>query len=127
MHVPYSRIIEPPDGAELLRIGFTTNQIGFKWSFGVPSRPGPADWLRDEWRRRGLLKRFQLTLSGCVGSCDVPNVVVVSSEFGSQWLGNITHFDQYHSLIEWAVRSVNAGHLLELPREFEDHRLEPWR
>ena len=24
----------------------------------------PADWLKEEWRRRGLLKRFQLTVSG---------------------------------------------------------------
>jgi hypothetical protein len=52
---------------------------------------------------------------------------VVNSEAGSQWLGRITHFDQYRSLIEWAVRSVEAGHLLELPREFEEHLLEPWR
>jgi hypothetical protein len=87
----------------------------------------PADWLKEEWRRRGLLKRFQLTVSSCVGPCDVPNVVVVNSVEGSQWLGNITYNTQYLSLIEWAVRSVNAGHLLELPREFKDHRMEPWR
>ena len=85
------------------------------------------DWLKEEWRKRGLLKRFQLTVSGCVGPCDVPNVVVVNSVEGSQWLGNITHNTQYLSLIEWAARSVNAGHLLELPREFKDHRMEPWR
>jgi len=53
--------------------------------------------------------------------------VVVNSETGSQWLGRITRFDQYRSLIEWAVRSVDAGHLLESPREFKEHRLEPWR
>jgi hypothetical protein len=35
MHVLTQDIIDPPDGAELLRIGFTTNQIGFKLSFGV--------------------------------------------------------------------------------------------
>ena len=87
----------------------------------------PVEWLKDEWRKRGLLKRFQLTVSGCVGPCDVLNVVAMNSEAGSQWLGHITHFDQYRSLIEWAVRSVDAGHLLELPREFEDLRLEPWR
>ena len=87
----------------------------------------PADWLKDEWRKRGLLKRFQLTISGCVGPCDVPNVVVVNSELGSQWLGHITQFDQYRSLLEWAVRSVDAGHLLELPREFKNHVMEPWR
>jgi hypothetical protein len=46
---------------------------------------------------------------------------------GSQWLGNITHTTQYLSLIEWAARSVDAGHLLELPREFKDHRMDPWR
>jgi len=39
----------------------------------------PAEWLKAEWRRRGLLKRLQLTISGCLGPCDVPNVVVVAS------------------------------------------------
>ena len=87
----------------------------------------PADWLRNEWRRRGLLKRVQLSISGCVGPCDVPNVVVVNSETGSQWLGNITEFNQYKSLVEWAVRSMDAGHLLELPREFEGHTIQPWK
>ena len=87
----------------------------------------PADWLKEEWRRRGLLKRFQLTVSGCVGPCDVPNVVVVHAETGSQWLGNITEFEQYRELMEWAARSVDAGHLLELPRTFRDHRMEPWK
>jgi len=61
----------------------------------------PADWLKDEWRRRGLLKRFQLTVSGCLTLAICPNVVVVSSEEGSQWLGNITQFNQYRSLVEW--------------------------
>jgi hypothetical protein len=86
----------------------------------------PTEWLKDEWRKRGLLKRFQLTVSGCVGPCDIPNVVVVNSEKGSQWLGNISDFDQYRSLVEWAVRCVEGGHLLELLHEFKDHLTEPW-
>ena len=32
----------------------------------------PVAWLKDEWRRRGLLKRVQLSVSGCVGPCDLP-------------------------------------------------------
>jgi predicted metal-binding protein len=79
----------------------------------------PVEWLKDEWRKRGLLKRFQLTMSSCVGPCDVPNVVVVNSETGSQWLGNITHFDQYWPLLEWAARSVEAGYVMELPARFQ--------
>lgn len=94
----------------------------------LKDRPAvPVNWLKDEWRRRGLLKRFQLTVSGCVGPCDVPNVVVLNSESSSQWLGKITDFDQYRSLVEWAVRSVEAGHLLDLPQEFNEYRMEPWR
>jgi hypothetical protein len=53
----------------------------------------PTDWMKDEWRQRGLLKRFQLTVSGCVGPCDVPNVVVLNSEAGSRCLGRITQFN----------------------------------
>jgi cobaltochelatase CobN len=61
----------------------------------------PVEWLKDEWRKRGLLKRFQLTISGCLGPCDIPNVIEVSSESGSIWLGNITDFNQYRSLVDW--------------------------
>jgi hypothetical protein len=47
-------------------------------------RPGvPVEWLKGEWRKRGLLKRFQLTISGCIGPCDIPNIVEVTSESGS--------------------------------------------
>src|SRR3984893_16566915 len=34
--------------------------------------PVPVDWLKKEWRARGLLKRVQLTISGCLGPCDLP-------------------------------------------------------
>src|ERR1700758_1593557 len=42
----------------------------------------PVEWLKSEWRKRGLLKRVQLTISGCVGPCDVPNVIVITSSAG---------------------------------------------
>jgi hypothetical protein len=87
----------------------------------------PVEWLKAEWRRRGLLRRVQLSISGCVGPCDIPNVVVVNSDSGSQWLGNITEFNEYRLLVDWAVRSMETGHLLELPPEFETHIiLQPW-
>jgi hypothetical protein len=30
-------------------------------------------------------------------------------------------------LVDWATRSMEAGILLELPREFKAHVLQPWR
>lgn len=76
----------------------------------------PVDWLKKEWRARGLLKRVQLTISGCLGPCDLPNVVTVSNENGTQWFEEITEFAQYRDLVDWATRSRDAGELLALPK-----------
>lgn len=89
--------------------------------------PVPVDWLKKEWRARGLLKRVQLTISGCLGPCDLPNVVTISNESGTQWLGEITKFDQYRALVDWAAQSRDAGELLPLPKEFRRHTLYPFR
>ena len=37
--------------------------------------------------QEGLLKRVQLSISGCLGPCDIPNVVTISDDSGTQWLG----------------------------------------
>jgi hypothetical protein len=87
----------------------------------------PVEWLKKEWRARGLLKRIQLSISGCLGPCDIPNVVTISNESGTRWLGGITEFNQYYALLDWAVSSRAAGELLPLPKEFRDHTLHPFR
>ena len=89
--------------------------------------PVPVDWLKKEWRARGLLKRVQLTISGCLGPCDLPNVVTISNESGAWWLGGFTEFEQYRALVDWASRSRDADELLPLPSEFHQHTLNPFR
>jgi hypothetical protein len=84
----------------------------------------PVEWLKQEWRRRGLLKRVQLTISGCLGPCDVPNVVAIVMQAQTIWLGNISRRDQYQSLLDWASRSKDAGRAVALPKELMLHRLE---
>jgi cobaltochelatase CobN len=86
----------------------------------------PAEWLKTEWRKQGLLKQVQLTISGCVGPCDVPNVVVVTSSSGTEWLGNIDRFERYRELLEWAVRCRDAGRMLALPSQFQACRISPF-
>ncbi len=75
----------------------------------------PEEWLKQEWRKRGLLKRVQLTISGCLGPCDVPNVVKIVTPEKTVWLGNISRRDQYQSLLDWASRSKDSGHAIEVP------------
>src|SRR5260370_2564057 len=55
----------------------------------------PVEWLKQEWRKRGLLKRVQLSVSGCLGPCDVPNVVAIVTPTNTVWLGNIPTAGQY--------------------------------
>ena len=87
----------------------------------------PDEWLKTEWRRRGLLKRLQLTISGCLGPCDVPNVVVFASKTSARWYGNVTDREMYRDILDWASASVAANHLLEVPKSFAGHSIEPFR
>ena len=86
----------------------------------------PTEWLKAEWKLRGLLKRVHLTISGCLGPCDVPNVVMITSSEGTQWLALIDGRRQYHLLADWAEQSKIADRLLPLPRELRRHALQPY-
>jgi hypothetical protein len=78
----------------------------------------PVEWLKKEWRARGLLKRIQLTIGGCLGPCDHPNVVTISNESGTQWLGGITEFSQYRALPGWAIASTSVQLRVTLSKTF---------
>lgn len=87
----------------------------------------PVDWLKQEWRSRGLLKNVQLTISNCLGPCDLPNVVKLSVVGDETWLGQVEHFHQYEALVEWASKSMAAGSCLPLPEAFHRLRFSPFR
>jgi hypothetical protein len=86
----------------------------------------PVDWLKREWRARGLLKNIQLTISGCLGPCDLPNVVRISGPSSEVWIGNIDGPDKYTRLVEWADQSKIAGAFVPLPDEFVSLRFNPF-
>jgi cobaltochelatase CobN len=86
----------------------------------------PVEWLKREWRSRGLLKVLQLTIAGCMGPCDLTNVVRISGPRGDVWLGSVDRFQLYSNLVDWASESVVAGTLLPLPVEFAALRFGPF-
>ena len=87
----------------------------------------PVEWLKQEWRARGLLKNVQLTVSFCMGPCDVPNVVRICGSAGDIWLGNINRREQYAELVAWAVMSKASGAFLPLPEDFDSLRFNPFQ
>ncbi len=86
--------------------------------------PLPRDWLKQQWKEEKLNRSVQLTISGCLGPCDLANVFCVISPEGMQWFGGLQEHWQYDLLLGWAKNSRDAGILLELPAELNRHRFE---
>lgn len=75
----------------------------------------PMEQLKSGWKQAGLLRTIQLTITGCLGPCDLTNVVSILSPGKQIWLGGITEASQYEALLAWAKASAEAGELLDLP------------
>lgn len=86
----------------------------------------PLEWLKQEWRRLGLMKHIQLTVSGCLGPCDLSNVATVSSSSGAVWLGNLQARHQYEALLDWASESRAAKALRPIPTVLAELRFDPF-
>jgi hypothetical protein len=82
----------------------------------------PVEFLKSEWRKRGLMKRIQLTISGCLGPCDVPNVVLIVAGQNTLWLGNLKGSD-YQELMDWAVRCNQMSRAMEIPKSLRVHEI----
>ncbi len=84
----------------------------------------PVDRIKAAWKAEKLNKTIQLTISGCLGPCDLPNVAVMVSQGGTTWLGNLAGDDHYDALIAWARASAAAGTALPAPESLEPYRFE---
>jgi cobaltochelatase CobN len=91
---------------------------------GLPAVP--LDWLKPLWKSEKLNKIVQLTVSGCLGPCDLPNVCCIVTPEEQAWYGRLTTREDYAVLLGWARRCREQGRLLPLPTELEHLRFERW-
>jgi len=75
----------------------------------------PAARIKSAWKAEKLNKTVQLTISGCLGPCDVANVVQIVSPQGTTWFGRFSDDAQYDALIEWARACHASKSLVEIP------------
>lgn len=87
----------------------------------------PVEWIKEQWKKHGLKKNFQLTISGCLGPCDLSNVVSITSGEQTVWLGRLREFADYAALFQWVLDSAEADRALPLPRELNERRFDPFR
>jgi cobaltochelatase CobN len=86
----------------------------------------PLDWLKPLWKSEKLNKVVQLTVSGCLGPCDLPNVCCIQTAEAQAWYGRLTTREDYAVLLHWARRCRVQGELQPLPVELEHLRFERW-
>jgi cobaltochelatase CobN len=91
---------------------------------GLPAVP--LDWLKPLWKSQKLNKVVQLTVSGCLGPCDLPNVCCIVTPEAQTWYGRLTTREDYAVLVSWARRCHEQNALQPLPPELEHLRFERW-
>lgn len=80
--------------------------------------------LKAVWKGEKLNRSVQLTISGCLGPCDLANVALVITPQGNEWLGGMAGDSVYDSLIEWARECQRENRLLPLPVDFAERRFQ---
>ena len=82
----------------------------------------PLQRFKDVWHREHLNRTIQLTVSGCLGPCDVPNVAMILTSEGSEWYGHLEGDLVYEALIDWARDCAVAGAVVPRPHCLARHR-----
>ena len=83
----------------------------------------PVEGLKAVWKAEKLNRTIQLTISGCLGPCDLTNVAAVVLPGEQVWLGRLVTAD-YARLVGWVRECGTAGRLLPLPAWCDPHRFE---
>ena len=86
----------------------------------------PIDELKSLWKNYGLRKKVQLTVSGCLGPCDMHNVALLMSDRGQSGLGNLRVKAEVEALAEWAHEVIQKGSDVSLPEILEPHQFDRW-
>ena len=84
----------------------------------------PVEQLKQIWKDEKLNRTVQLTISGCLGPCDLPNVALVILPEGNVWLGGMEGSEVYERLVVWARSCHAVGETLPLPEELAPLRFD---
>ena len=84
----------------------------------------PVEMLEKVWAERNLGTEIQLTISGCLGTCEMRNVVLLRTEGDRIWLGGLSEKEQYEAIIDWASSGSDTEGAPNLPAVLEKLEFE---
>jgi cobaltochelatase CobN len=88
----------------------------------------PLEEFKRQWKERGIRRRFHLTISGCLGPCQLANVVLILFRGRSLWLHSINSAADVDLIYSYVENMLLAENYLEPPahlagRQFDRYRL----
>jgi (2Fe-2S) ferredoxin len=84
----------------------------------------PVERLKAGWKEEKLNRTVQLTISGCLGPCDMANVILVMTAAGTEWFGGIDDEAVFDAVIAWARACQAKEALLPLPAVLDTYRFK---
>ena len=69
----------------------------------------PIDTFKREWKERGIRRFIHLTISGCLGPCAVPNVVLLTFEGSTIWFHSINSENDVTEIYNYIDTLLNSG------------------
>ncbi len=71
--------------------------------------------FKSQWKKRGIRRRFHLTISGCLGPCPLANVVLLQFRGHSMWFHSINHPDDVTLIYDYVECMLLAEAVLDPP------------
>jgi nitrile hydratase accessory protein len=84
----------------------------------------PLEEFKTQWKRRGIRRRFHLTVSGCLGPCALANVVLIQFHGQLVWLHSINSPDDVTAIYTYAEQMLLAGKYLDPPHALSGRRFQ---
>lgn len=84
----------------------------------------PLDEFKQQWKKRGIRRRFHLTISGCLGPCPLANVIMLQFNGRSMWFHSINHAGDVDLIYNWVERMLQGEPDLEVPPELAGRQFQ---
>tara|TARA_Y100000287_G_C14199653_1_gene344639 strand:+ start:436 stop:786 length:351 start_codon:yes stop_codon:yes gene_type:complete len=82
----------------------------------------PIDELEAAWEANRIGEVVKLTISDCLGPCSMHNVSLLNTGNGKIWLGELSSWNDYEAIVEWAIESSEKREGSKLPEILEARR-----
>ena len=77
----------------------------------------PLAEFKQQWKNRGMRRRFHLTISGCLGPCPLANVILIQIHGRSIWFHSINHAADVDLIYNFVERMLVDETDDEIPAE----------